>query len=71
MRPSDIYALVNLAIIGSDNGWSHVRCQAIIGANTGLLPISEILELKDNNFHSKMNLKMSPIFCVVATALGQ
>ena len=31
------YALPNQTIIGSDGGLSPVRCQAIVGTNTGLL----------------------------------
>ena len=34
-----IYASVNWAIIGLDNGLSPIRYQAIIGTNSGLLQI--------------------------------
>ena len=36
-RPSDTYASVNKAIIGSDNGLPPVRRQAIIWTNAGIL----------------------------------
>ena len=61
-----IYASVNLAIIGSDNGLVPVKRQAIIWTNDGLLSIgtlgtnfSEILiEIQTYPF-KKMHLKMS------------
>ena len=60
-----IYASSNLAIIGSDDGLSPVRRQAIIWTNAGLLSIrnlgtnfSEILiEIQTFSF-KKMHLKM-------------
>ena len=36
---SDAYMSVNQVIIGSDNGFSHIRRQAIIWTNAGLLSI--------------------------------
>ena len=63
LRPSDVS---NLTIIGSDNGLSPGRCQAIIWTNPGILLIgplgtnfSEILiEIQTFSF-KKMHLKMS------------
>ena len=67
LRPSDVYICVSkLTIIGSDNGLSPGRRQAIIWTNAGILLIrtlwtnfSEILcEINSFSF-SKMHLKMS------------
>ena len=66
LGPSEAYASVKYAIIGSDNGLSPVRRQAIIWTNDGLLSIgtprknfSEILiEIQIFSF-KKMHLKMS------------
>ena len=67
LRPSDAYIfVVNLAIIGSDNGLSPGRRQAIIWTNDGILLIgplgtnfSEIsIEIHTFSF-KKMHLKMS------------
>ena len=63
------------AIIGSDNGWSPIRRQAIIWTNAGILLIrtlgtnfSEILIQIHTFSNKKMNLKMSSwksrLFCV-------
>ena len=49
-----IYASVNYAIIGSDNGLSHLRLQAIIWTNTGILLIrtlgTKLMNLKHNSY---------------------
>ena len=42
LRPSDTHALVNKAIIGSDNGLSPVRRQAIIWNNVGIMLIGTL-----------------------------
>ena len=42
LRPIDAYASVNHAIIGSDNGMSHERRQAIIWANAEILLIGHL-----------------------------
>ena len=68
LRPSDAYASVNykLTIIGSDNGLSPGRRQAIIWTNAGILLIgpirmnfSEILSEIHSFSFKKMHLKMS------------
>ena len=67
LRPSDAYiCVVNLTIIGSDNGLSPGRHQAIIWSNTGILLIgplathfSEILIGIQTFSFKKMHLKMS------------
>ena len=66
LRPSDTYMVGNLTIIGSDNGLSPGRRQAIIWTNVGILLIgplginfSEILiEITTFSF-KKMRLKVS------------
>ena len=66
VRPSDAYMRQWSNIIGSDNGLSPGRCQAINQTNAGILSIgplgtnfSEILiEIRD-----KMELKISPAKC--------
>ena len=42
LRPSDIYMRRNLTIIGSDNGLSPGRRQAIIWTNDGILLIGPL-----------------------------
>ena len=67
LRPSDAYICVgNLATIGSDNGLSPARRQAIIWTNAGILLIgplgtnlSEILIGIQTFSFTKMHLKMS------------
>ena len=67
LRPSDAYICVgNLTIIGSDNGLSPGRRQAIIWTNPGILLIgplgtnfSEILTKIPAFSFKKMHLKMS------------
>ena len=52
-RDMHIYVSVNFAIVASDNGMSHIRCQDVIWTNSGLLPIEQ-------SFHSeKLHLKIS------------
>ena len=71
MRPSDAYIYVSkLTIIGSDNGLSPSRHQAIIWTNAGIL----LIEMLGTNFSEiwseiqtfsfkKMHLKMSSVKC--------
>ena len=67
LRPSDAYKCVDkLTIIGSDNGLSPGRRQAIIWTNAGILLIgplgtnsSEILIGIETFSFKKMHLKMS------------
>ena len=61
-----IYASLNKAIVGSDNGLAPVRCQAIIWTNAGILLIrpqriifSEILIYIQTFSLNKMESKMS------------
>ena len=68
MRPSDAY--MRRFIIGSDNGLSPGRCQAIIWINVGILLIrtletnfSEILSEIHTFLFKKMHLKMSSGKC--------
>ena len=79
LRPSDAYICVAyLTIIGSDNGLSPSRRQAIIGTNAGILLIrslgtnfSEILIEIQSFWFKKMHLKMSSAerrpFCLLLT----
>ena len=61
-----IYASLNRVSIGSDNGLSPIRCQAIIWTSAGLLStghlgtnFSEILAKIQNFSFTKMHLKIS------------
>ena len=71
LRLSDVYICIgNLTIIGSDDGLSPVRCQAIIWTNDGVLLIkplgtnySEILIEMQTLSCKKMHLKMSSGKC--------
>ena len=82
LRPSDAYMRSKLTIIGSDNGLSPGRRQAIIWTNAGILLVgplgtnsSEILiEILTFSF-KKMHLKVSPAkrrpFCLGLNVLNQ
>ena len=66
LRPSDAYCVGNLTIIGSDNGFSHRRCQAIIWTNAGILLVGPLgtnlseISIEIHIFsYKKMSLKMS------------
>ena len=70
LRPSDAYMLGKLTIIGSDNGLSPERCQAIIRTNDGILltgPLgtnfNEILIEIQAFSLTKIRLKMSSAKC--------
>ena len=76
LRPSDIYMSANYDIIGSDNGFLPVQCQAIIWSNPGLLLIgtnSSVIWIKIWQFSfTKLNLKMSAMwlpFCLSLNVL--
>ena len=68
LRPSDAYICVSkLTIIGSENGLSHGRRQAIIWTSDGILSIrtfrthfSEIVRKIHTFSFKKMHIKMSP-----------
>ena len=70
LRPRDAYALVTLTIIGSDNGMSPGRHQAIIRTNDGILLIGPprntfddiLIEVHTSSF-KKIHLKMSSGKC--------
>ena len=66
MRPSDAYMRQKLTIIGSDDGLSPGRRQAIIWTNDGILlmgplgtNVTEILSKSQMFSFRKMHLKMS------------
>ena len=70
LRPSDAYMCSKLTIIGSDNGLSPDRRQAIIWTNAGILLIdplgtnfSEILIENHISSFTKTHLKMSSAQC--------
>ena len=77
-----IYALVNLAIIGSDNGLSPGRCQAITWTNDGILLIGplgtnfneilmEIHKFLFKNMHLKMSSGKWRPFCLSLNVIFQ
>ena len=61
-----LYVSVNYGIIGSNNGLSLVRCQAIIGTNAGLLSVGRLrtnfIEIwMDENAFENVVLKLAAI----------